>query len=173
MKNALAILLTIAFMTSVALLSCNPDELMANVLAEEVEEVEEPTKLTIKETKRVIDNGIEWMKTQQDPTGHFVYEYMPFFDKYVDDDNVVRQAGAFYFLSEAYIADKEDQYELQKNLTRSITYFKNHSVEEDEFICILNDRKKCSTGGTSLVMLGLTNLVEKSPMLIKLAKVTF
>jgi hypothetical protein len=119
----------------------------------------------------IIDGGVVWFKQAQEENGHFKYEYLPYENGYLDDDNIVRQAGALYALGEIVSHDNEDKYALVGTLEKSISFFENLSsvgeVDERSFRCISNSEFNsfCQLGATSLALVGLIDLVEAHPEL--------
>ena len=144
-------------------------------LAQETQTVEitkiTNSALTTEQIQDVIGAGVEWFDYAQERNGHFRYEYMPFLDRYIDDDNMVRQTGALYELGEIFARDTEDKYDIQKTLEKSISYFEENSIDGEfngrEFRCILKTKSKCSLGAASLALIGVIDLVEKEPKLEK------
>ncbi len=127
--------------------------------------VEDP--LTEPQLKGVIQQGVKWLKNSQEKNGHFRYEYMPFWDRYVNDDNIVRQTGALYVLGE--VAIKSDSFDLKRNMERALGYLVDNSADSTfngyEFRCLLRTAQSCNLGGTSLGLVGVLDLVTKYPNL--------
>lgn len=123
------------------------------------------TSITTKETQEIIKKSVSWLKESQEANGHFRYEYIPFLDRYSDDDNIVRQTGAFYVLSEALRRDRKANLELKENLIKSISYFEENSIKGQsngyEFRCVFNN--SCTLGSSSLVLIGLLNFINVYP----------
>lgn len=124
-------------------------------------------ELSKNELREVIEGGVVWFKNVQEESGHFLYEYNPFTDSFTEDDNIVRQAGSFYSLGEIYYHDEDNSLDLKDTLIRSAKYFEDISVvgqlNDNSFICIKTTKTKCSIGATGLALIGLLDLVEKSP----------
>lgn len=125
--------------------------------------------LTTEQLRETIINGTQWFKNAQENSGHFKYEYAPFLDRYIDDDNMVRQAGGLYVLGELYRKDPKNKLELQEIVEKAISYFEENTVEgelnDKEFKCLLKYSTRCSLGGTSLALIGIIDLVHKTPSL--------
>lgn len=119
--------------------------------------------LSDEQLKKIIENAVSWLQNAQEENGHFRYEYMPFWDRYVDDDNVVRQAGAFYVLGEVFVK-MPGGFDLGANLEKAVVYFAKNSIESKfngyEFKCLLKTEDTCTLGGTSLLLVGLLDLVS-------------
>lgn len=117
----------------------------------------------------VVESGVSWIKNSQEINGHFKYEYIPFLDRYNDDDNIVRQAGTLYVLGEVYTSTREDIYGLESAIVNSIRYFESQTIEDSfggyDFNCVLKKRTQCSLGATSLALLGVLDLLEVNPEL--------
>ncbi len=116
-----------------------------------------------------IQNGIEYLLTAQEDNGHFGYEYIPYEDKYRHDDNVVRQSGALFILSEVYKAETKKDAKLAKGIERSIEYFESITTTGEEgkkeFRCVGTSESNqiCRLGTGALVLTGLVNYVEADP----------
>jgi hypothetical protein len=123
------------------------------------------------ETNKIISRGIDWFKNAQEENGHFRYEYMPYEDRYLNDDNIVRQAGAMYALGEVLRRDTANVYDLKNAVERSAAYFKNLSrrgeYDGKKFQCVVSKKgsNTCVLGTTSLVLVGLLDLIERHPSL--------
>lgn len=123
--------------------------------------------LTTTEIQDTISSAVMWLTEAQEEDGHFRYEYIPFLDRYVDDDNIVRQTGAFYVLSEVLAKDKENLYDLKEVLQKSMSYFEQISVTDEafgyDFKCILTGENVCALGATGLALTGLLDLIAAYP----------
>ena len=128
-----------------------------------------PEPLTTEEIQTIISDGVIWLKNSQEENGHFKYEYLPFEDRYLEDDNIVRQAGAFFNLAEVAKHDLDDKYDLEINLDRATKYFtglsKKSTYKGKSFKCITNSKysSSCKLGATSLALIGLLDFVERYP----------
>lgn len=117
-------------------------------------------------TEKIINDSISWLIATQEENGHFRYEYAPYEDRYLDDDNIVRQAGALYVLGEALRREESDGAAIEAAMIRSIGYFEALSKEGTyngkTFRCITEDKNsaRCKLGATSLALIGMTSLVE-------------
>lgn len=124
-------------------------------------------KLTDDRMLEIINTSIQWMQVQQEDNGHMRYEYIPFLDRYVDDDNMVRQAGALYQLGEVLIRAEEDTYNLGDTIEKSISYFDENSYNGVyagiQFKCIKKAPDYCTLGGTSLALIGILDLMQSDP----------
>lgn len=125
--------------------------------------------LTTHHIKTIIAEGVAWLLNAQEKNGHFKYEYSPFLGVYLDDDNIVRQAGAFYALGEVAIRDTENVFDLRPALVRSADFFIAQSKEsmyaDTPFRCIVStpSSKVCKLGATSLALVGILDMVERYP----------
>lgn len=123
----------------------------------------ETVALSDEQLKKIIENAVSWLQNAQEESGHFRYEYMPFWDRYVDDDNMVRQAGAFYVLGEVFVKMPE-KFDLDTTLEKAVEYFEENSVDSKfngySFKCLLKTPNDCTLGGTSLLLVGLLDVVE-------------
>lgn len=94
------------------------------------------------------------------------YEYIPFLDRYTDDDNMVRQAGALYGLGEVLARMENDTFDLESTIENSINYFENNTHTGNykmiDFKCVLKE-DECSLGATALALVGILDFVEYSP----------
>jgi hypothetical protein len=124
----------------------------------------EQETLTTNDIREVIENGTSWFKNSQEKSGHFKYEYMPFLDRYIDEDNMVRQAGGLYVLGELFRNDTENKLDLEKTITKAISYFESNTTEGElngeSFRCLLKYEGRCTLGGTSLALVGIIDLVQ-------------
>ena len=126
--------------------------------------------LTNDEIKETILDAVNWMQTQQEANGHMRYEYIPFLNRYVDDDNMVRQAGSLYELGEVLIRMQQDDIGLTETIENSIKYFEENTYDGDyitkektiEIKCLLKTEEKCSLGGTSLALIGILDIMQSS-----------
>lgn len=129
--------------------------------------------LTSRAIESIIADGVSWLKAAQeksgDRAGRFRYEYRPYTGTYSSDDNIVRQAGTFYQVSEVARLTDAGTYELEDALVRSADFFsslsRTGSYNERSFRCVVRyeGSDECKLGATSLVLVGLLNLVEAYP----------
>ena len=123
------------------------------------------------EIKTILHGGVNWFKNAQEESGHFKYEYLPYENEYLDDDNIVRQAGGLYVLGEILVHDVNENYGLKETVEKSITFFEsltvNGNVDGVQFRCIGNSEVNhlCQLGATSLALIGVIDLVERYPEL--------
>lgn len=129
--------------------------------------IKEP--LSASDLRAIIKDGVMWFKNAQEANGHFGYEYLPYEDRYLNDDHIVRQAGALYALGEVASRDEENTLELKETLTKTIDFFEDLSVEGDaegkSFRCIANSNinHHCQLGATALALTGLIETVNRYP----------
>ncbi len=125
------------------------------------------TPLNSEELQQTVKNGLNWIYNSQEESGHFRYEYAPFWDRYIDDDNIVRQAGALYVVGEIAIRDENKIFNLRGPMEKAVSYFETKSKDGEfngkNFRCILKTETKCTLGGTSLALIGVLDLVEAYP----------
>lgn len=152
-----------------------------SVLVEEIKELQQringtnTTKVVepieSAQMRSVISKSIDWMQRAQEENGHLRYEYVPYEDRYRNDDNIVRQAGALYALGEVARRDTSNTYPLKEHMESSIEYFESLShlgqVGDRSFMCIGNSviNESCQLGTTALALVGIIGLVEKHPEL--------
>lgn len=116
-----------------------------------------------------IADGVDWIITAQEADGHFKYEYEPFEDRYLRGDNIVRQAGTFSVLTEAYKYQLHKDPTLSDAIEKSIGYFAQMNLNEESdhggFWCIKNSVRAstCDLGSASLMLVGLLNYIEAEP----------
>lgn len=121
--------------------------------------------------REVIRLGLHWLETAQTPGGHFHYEYAPFWDRYSLDDNMVRQAGAFYLLGEVLARPGSAPYAagLRTAMKRALGFYQRRTIagsaQGRRFRCVLKLPGKCSLGATALVLAGSLRLVQAYPEL--------
>ena len=125
--------------------------------------------LSTEEMRQVIIGGEKWAVAAQDENGHFGYEYLPFEDRYLRDDNMIRQAGTLFVLSEVYKHKEDKDVVSAKVIEKAISYFENISAKgeptDGDFWCIKNSERSstCSLGSASLALIGILNYVEAHP----------
>jgi hypothetical protein len=116
--------------------------------------------------REVIEEGVAWLLSAQENSGHFSYEYVPYEDRYRDDDNIVRQGGALFALGEVYRRQKEKDPRIEEGIIRAAEYFEGISItgkkESISFRCVANGERssQCKLGATALVLAGLLGYVE-------------
>lgn len=127
------------------------------------------TPLTDEEMKKVIQDATDFAVTAQESNGHFGYEYVPTEDRYRADDNMIRQAGMLFMLSEVYKHQTKKDPEVAAAIEKSISYFKTQTIKsrtaDGNFSCITNKlgTKVCSLGTASLTLIGILNYIEVHP----------
>lgn len=120
------------------------------------------------DTEKIINDSIAWLMAAQEEDGHFRYEYMPYEDRYLDDDNIVRQAGGLYVLGEALRHEEGDEEAIVFAMMRSVGYFEALSKEGTyngrTFRCITESKEsaRCKLGATSLALIGMLSLIEQN-----------
>ena len=125
--------------------------------------------LSDEELRTIIGNGVEWFKNAEEKNGHFGYEYVAYEDRYLDDDHIVRQAGALYSLGEIARRDEPGRLSLREPLERSIEFFEGLSVpgsaNERTFRCVGNSsvNEYCQLGATALALVGILDTVKRYP----------
>ena len=121
------------------------------------------------ELREVIADSTDWLRAAQEKNGHFRYEYMPFLDRYVSDDNMVRQAGSLFVLGEILKADANDKLKLSGTIEKSLAYFENNSLSlsfnDRNFRCVQTKKGECGLGASSLAVVGAIDLVSANPQL--------
>jgi hypothetical protein len=122
--------------------------------------------LSQSEVKETIDKGVSWLQEAQEESGHFQYEYLPYEDKYLNTDNIVRQSGAFFILGEVAVQDSSK--DLKDNLVKAISYFESissyGSYNGKNFRCV-SQANICDLGTTALVVIGILDTLERYPEL--------
>ncbi len=125
--------------------------------------------LSSQEIDTILDAGITWLSNAQEDTGHFKYEYVPYENRYLADDNIVRQTGALYILGEISKKDTQHVYDLQNTMIRTAKYFERlsekGSFNNQTFRCIVDGggSHSCKLGATSLALIGMLDFVETYP----------
>ena len=122
--------------------------------------------------REMIHGGVTWLLHAEEKNGHFRYEYVPYEDRYLANDNIVRQAGAFYVLGEVGRRDTKNVYQLEKPLRTSLGYFEKQSVkgkfEKQTFRCVVGEEESsCQIGTTALVLVGLLDFIERYPSYVR------
>jgi hypothetical protein len=131
------------------------------------------TNLTSTEIQEIIKDSVSWFSAAQTSKGRFNYEYMPYWDRYVSDDNIVRQSGAFYVLGEIMSHDKNNKYsvQLKEMMEKAMVYFKEQTISGEfngkKFNCVVKTENKCTLGTSALVLTGMVNLIQEYPELNK------
>lgn len=125
-----------------------------------------PPPLTSLMLASITRNAVSWLLAAQEPSGHFRYEYVPYEDRYLDDDNIVRQAGALYGLGEALHHGAGNAEDITAAMKRSIRYFESLSPEGKvgtvTFRCVADSATstRCKLGATALALTGILRLAE-------------
>lgn len=127
--------------------------------------------LTETDLRERIHSGKGWLITAQEPSGHFKYEYVPFEDEYLEDDNIVRQAGALFALGEIVRKSTEEERALKETIQNSIAYFEILTQEDidretdTKFACpVINEvSTTCLLGAASLAVTGMLGYIERYP----------
>ena len=113
--------------------------------------------------------GTKWLVASQEDSGHFAYEYEPYKDSYLGGDNIVRQAGALFALSEVARRDVSGDEERTEAIENAITYFETLSPEHDyegtSVRCLTKNKTSnvCMLGATALALSGILGYVEANP----------
>jgi hypothetical protein len=128
----------------------------------------EPAPLSEKGVRFIVEESTNWLLEAQQPSGHFGYEYVPYDDEYLNDDNIVRQGGALFALGEVYRKQTVKSEEVGKGIRKAVSYFESLSIEggdKEEFRCVANTQKSstCKLGTTALVLAGILGYAEASP----------
>lgn len=140
--------------------------LLSSILQSQTEVVE---PLSESDLNSIINDGVEWFKNAQEKNGHFKYEYLPYEDRYLNADNIVRQTGALYVLGEVALRDSENIYGLENTGKQAATYFESLSVSGEHngktFRCIVNNTgsNTCKLGATSLALVGILDFMKRYP----------
>ncbi len=119
--------------------------------------------------RKSITDGVAWLVAAQEEDGHFAYEYLPYEDTYRADDNIVRQAGALYALSEVARRSDTDGKETNEAIERAIGFFERLSLEHEyegtTVRCVTKSKesKVCKLGATTLALTGILGYVEAYP----------
>lgn len=122
--------------------------------------------MSSEEMHEVVGNGIEWLLRAQEENGHFKYEYVPYEDRYLEADNIVRQGGALFILGEVYRRQQEKDPRIEGGIQKAVDYFEGISIAGEEngiaFRCVANSEhsKQCKLGATALVLSGILGYVE-------------
>lgn len=122
-----------------------------------------------KEMNDIIENSVAWLINAQEEKGHFNYEYAPYEDRYLNDDHMVRQAGALYILGEVVQRDSDGVFDLNEPIEQAVAFFEGISKVGDfndkSFRCITDSRAstRCQLGATSLALVGVLSLIETYP----------
>lgn len=122
--------------------------------------------LTPAQLRNAIKAGADWAVASQEETGHFKYEYIPASDTYRADDNMVRQAGTLFMLSEVYKAQADKDPKIAVAIEKSISYFETVTRKGNgTFSCIVKSEHSnvCTLGSTSLALVGILNYVDVLP----------
>ena len=125
--------------------------------------------LTADELRKSVVEGTDWIVASQEEDGHFAYEYAPYEGEYLNDDNIVRQAGSLYQLGEVLRRQDTPDPELAAAIESSIGYFEELATEDTflkvTFRCIVEDADsdRCKLGASSLALMGILSYVEVYP----------
>ena len=180
-KNTLSLFVIVTLVFPFGAFAANPvsNTEMLNSLENEIshlQKIKNPSlinTLSDDEIREIINLGTNWLKAANEPDGHFAYEYFPYEDRYADDDNIVRQAGALFELGEITRRDTNNKYDLDRTIERSIKYFekltKSGKYNGKSVRCITSDidGNVCKLGTTSLAFIGIINYVTANPDKVK------
>lgn len=123
------------------------------------------TSLSTEELREIILDSAAWIVAAQEDSGHFGYEYLPYTDEYVNDDNMIRQGGTLYALSEVYKKQIKKDPDVAVTIEQAISYFESISdankKDRENFLCIKASHAStnCDLGSTALALLGILNYV--------------
>ena len=127
--------------------------------------------LNAEQKRLIIADSIGWIKKSQADSGQFRYEYHPYADKYIDDDNIVRQAGTVFSLAMTASRDLDRAHDLKPTITKSIDYLESLSETGEfngrEFRCVI-DRElgdSCKLGASALTLVTLMESFKAYPEL--------
>lgn len=126
------------------------------------------------EMEAIMEDGLAWLyaalEKEGGNEGHYRYEYAPYEGEYIDDDNIVRQAGTFYQVGEKALYGIGDAKKLETILSKNAAFFEELSgtVENENgerFRCITRSEHsdECKLGATSLALVGLLSFVDTYP----------
>lgn len=106
---------------------------------------------------KIITQAGEWMLTRQEVDGHFGYEYNPWENTESADDNLVRQAGATYILSEIFSYYDDGKYltATAKGLDYLLT---KTQTDENGISYILDENNYAKTGAVALGLIACQNI---------------
>lgn len=130
---------------------------------------DEQERLTADKLRESIYGGVKWLKTAQEESGHFLYEYIPYEGTYRSDNNMVRQAGALYALGEVMQQNDDDPLRVSDTIQNAIAYFETMSHEgivgDTTFRCIVRSdaSTQCPLGATALALVGILDYVSAYP----------
>jgi len=128
-----------------------------------------PKALSSESMRDIIKDGVNWLVEAQEPNGHFAYEFLPYENEYRKDDNIVRQAGALFALSEVARREETQNTKADAAIKQAIAFFENQSAEDTyegkKMRCVTNTQKSsvCKLGATALALTGVLGYVEARP----------
>ena len=128
-------------------------------------------ELDVIDQQEIIKNSVAWIVNSQLDSGRFNYEYLPYLDKYTDDDNIVRQAGTLYSLAMTARRDVDNKYDLEPTIRKSLEYLESISesgeFNDRDFLCVLDRRlgDKCKLGATALTLAAMMESFQAYPEL--------
>jgi len=127
------------------------------------------TKVPDSVLRTSIQDGVEWLVNAQEKNGHFAYEFLPYEDAYKSGDNIVRQAGALFILSETARRSTVENKKTGDTIENAITYFESlsplHTYDGDTVACVQKtaETPTCMLGATALALTGILGYVEANP----------
>ena len=116
-----------------------------------------------------IQDGVQWLMNAQEKNGHFTYEFLPYEDAYKPGDNIVRQAGALFILSEVARRSSAENKKTADTIEIAIAYFEGlsplHTYDGDTVACVQKtaETQTCMLGATALALTGILGYVEANP----------
>jgi hypothetical protein len=124
-------------------------------------------RLTRAALRRSLELQTRFLRRHQRPEGNFNYEYDFSRKQLSNDDNEVRQAGALWGLVLAYGNEPDGALrsgELQAQIERGLTFFREHSRQIKGRRCIVYPgAKQGSMGTVALVALAYIDYLKSAP----------
>jgi hypothetical protein len=127
------------------------------------------TKVSNDALRTAITDGVAWLRESQEESGHFAYEYLPYEDDYLSGDNIVRQTGALYAMSELVRRTSKKDEKTNEAIEQAIAYFDSlspeHTYEGETIRCVTKNEESyiCQLGATALALTGILGYIEAEP----------
>ena len=133
-------------------------------------EDDRPDRLTARIIDRSLALGTEYLVNSQRTEGNFVYEYDFVAGSAMPTDNAVRQAGAFWGLTMAHLANPSRR--TREAASRGLAFFEKHTKLNRSGVSfpVYTKQSRAKTNVPALLVLGLVDLLRADDLDKKLRR---